>query len=74
MKCIHSCISTLTFQKNKGDGIEMKEMIVLIASIMLGVLLVNLIAGPQDGSSYSTVKSVWIQEIEARNITTEPAR
>ena len=51
----------------------MKEMIVLIASIMLGILLVNLIAGPQAESSYSAVKDVWMQEIEARNITVEPA-
>ena len=52
----------------------MKQMIVLIASIMLGAVLVSLIAGPQSSSSYNTVKNVWVQEIEARNILSEPAK
>lgn len=52
----------------------MKQMIVLIAMIMLGAILVNLIAGPEETSSYNVVKKVWSQEIEARNILTEPAK
>ena len=52
----------------------MKQMIVLFASILLGVMLVNLIAGPQPTSSYNTVKQVWQQEIEMRSVLAEPAR
>jgi len=52
----------------------LKQLIVLIASIMLGAMLCNMIAGPQPDSSYNTVKTVWLREIEARNITSEPAK
>ena len=47
----------------------MKQMIVLAATIMLGIFLYGLIAGPQEGSIYSEVKGVWQQEIEARTMT-----
>ena len=47
----------------------MKQLIVLVASIMLGIFIFGLIAGPQDGSIYSEVKGVWQQEIEARTMS-----
>ena len=47
----------------------MKQMIILAATIMLGVFLFNLIAGPDESSIYSEVKSVWQQEIDARTMT-----
>ena len=46
----------------------MKELIILIASIMLGLCLFNLIAGDQDNSIYSAVKGVWNTEIHARTL------
>ena len=46
----------------------MKELIILIASIMLGLFLFNLIAGEQDSSIYSAVKGVWNTEIQARTL------
>ena len=46
----------------------MKELIILIASIMLGVFLFNLIAGDTDRSVYSAVKGVWQTEIRARTL------
>ena len=49
--------------------IVMKQMIILAATIMLGVFLYGLIAGPQDGSIYSEVKNVWQKEIDARTMT-----
>ena len=47
----------------------MKQMIVLAATIMLGVFLYGLIAGPGEGSIYSEVKNVWQHEIDARTMT-----
>lgn len=47
----------------------MKQMIILAATIMLGVFLFGLIAGPDEGSIYSEVKNVWQQEISARTMT-----
>lgn len=46
----------------------MKELIVLIASLMLGLFLFNLIAGEQDTSIYSAVKGVWNTEIRTRTL------
>ena len=46
----------------------MKELIILIASIMLGLCLFNLIAGDSDNSIYSAVKGVWNTEIRARTL------
>ena len=43
----------------------MKELIILIASIMLGLCL---IAGEQETSIYSAVKGVWNTEIQARTL------
>ena len=47
----------------------MKQMIILAATIMLGVFLFNLIAGPDEESIYSEVKNVWQHEIGARTMT-----
>ncbi len=46
----------------------MKELIVLIASIMLGLCLFSLIAGDTDKSVYSAVKGVWQREIQVRTL------
>lgn len=48
----------------------MKQLIVMVATVMLGVFLFNLICGPQQTSVLSTVKTVWNYEIDAR--TQEP--
>ncbi len=46
----------------------MKELIILIASIMLGLCLFTLIAGEQESSVYSAVKDVWTTEIRVRTL------
>jgi len=46
----------------------MKELIILIASVMLGLCLFSLIAGDGDNSIYSAVKGVWNTEIQARTL------
>ncbi|MBO4992133.1 MAG: hypothetical protein J6E42_08270 [Firmicutes bacterium] len=48
----------------------MKQVIVMVAAILLGVHLFGLIAGPGEGSIRSTVGSLWQQEITMR--TAEP--
>ena len=45
----------------------MKDFIVLIASIMLGLAIYGLIAGDGDGSVKSTLKDVWTKEVNIRN-------
>ena len=47
----------------------MKQLIVLVSMIMLGVILFGLIAGPEDSSTYSVVKGVWESEIDARTMS-----
>jgi len=46
----------------------MKQLIVMVAAIMLGVQLFIMIAGNQDGSVFSIMREVWIKEIEVRNM------
>ncbi len=46
----------------------MKQFIVLIASLLLGLALFSLIAGPEDGSIYSTLKQVWGSELSVRTL------
>ena len=46
----------------------MKQLIVLIATITLGLFLFDLIAGRDDSSVYSTVRSVWVKEIGQRTM------
>ena len=47
---------------------EYSSIIILIASIMLGLCLFSLIAGEQETSIYSAVKGVWNTEIQARTL------
>ncbi|MGI6728144.1 MAG: hypothetical protein ACOX4P_06245 [Anaerovoracaceae bacterium] len=44
----------------------MKQLIVMIAMVVLGISIFNLIAGGDEGSIVSVVKGVWGQEIEMR--------
>lgn len=44
----------------------MKQLIVLMAMIVLGIAIFNLIAGNGEGSLLSSVKSVWSQELRER--------
>ena len=46
----------------------MKQLIVMISAIVLGLYIFNMIIGPQDGSVLSVVREVWVHEIEARNM------
>lgn len=46
----------------------MKQFIVMIAAIMLGLQIFGMIAGDQDDSIFSTMREVWVKEIEARNM------
>ncbi len=46
----------------------MKQLIVLIATIMLGLFLFGLIAGHDDASIYSAVRQVWVNEIGQRTV------
>ena len=46
----------------------MKDLIVLIAMIVLGVAIFNLIAGPDDNSIKSTLNDVWQQELQLKTI------
>lgn len=50
----------------------MKDLIILIAMILLGLFLYDLVAGPQDSSIYSAVKNVWVREAEARTMNDTP--
>ena len=47
----------------------MKQLIVLVAMILLGVILFGLIAGPEDSSTYSVVRGLWESEMEARTMS-----
>jgi len=42
----------------------MKQIIVMCAAVMLGLVICNLVAGDHQGSVISTVKSVWEKEID----------
>lgn len=44
----------------------MKQIIVLCASIMLGIFLYSMIAGPDADSVLNTAKGVWEREIEVQ--------
>ncbi len=41
----------------------MKQVIILFATIVLGIAIFEMIAGEGDVSIYSSVKDVWKQEI-----------
>jgi len=44
----------------------MKQLIILVASIMLGIFLFNLIAGSGNDSIYSSVGNYWQTVLEVR--------
>ena len=44
----------------------MKQFIVLCSTIILGITIFNMIAGPGDDTVMSTVSAVWQQGIEVR--------
>ncbi len=46
----------------------MKQLIVMTASVLLGIFLFNLIAGGGDSSVYSSVKRLWAREIEVHSM------
>ncbi len=48
----------------------MKQLIVMAATVVLGVYLFGLVAGPQEGSINSSVRQLWQEEIALR--TAEP--
>ena len=52
----------------------MKQLIIMVASIILAAAMFVMIAGPGDDSIYSTVSRAWDAEVEQRNIVTEPGR
>lgn len=47
----------------------MKQLIVMLAMIILGLAIAQLITGGQEGSVINTVKDVWQQEIQVRSGT-----
>jgi hypothetical protein len=50
----------------------MKQLIVLLAALLLGLHLFTMIAGGGEGSVASTMRQVWLQEIEARRMEDAP--
>lgn len=47
----------------------MKQLIVMLAMISLGVFIAGLITGNQEGSLINMVKNAWQQEIQLRSGT-----
>lgn len=47
----------------------MKQLIVMLAMVVLGLAIAQLVAGDQDGSVINMVKDVWQQEIQDRSGT-----
>ncbi|HPF18474.1 MAG: hypothetical protein QM215_08160 [Bacillota bacterium] len=50
----------------------MKQLIVLVAAVCLGLQLFTMIAGSGHGSVASTLRQVWLQEIEVRRLEDSP--
>ncbi len=46
----------------------MKQLIILAASVLLGVYLFGLVAGGQESSVYSSVKRLWSREISVHTL------
>ena len=44
----------------------MKQMIVMIATVILGLSIFQLVCGKQEGSVLNAMKDAWQQEIEVR--------
>lgn len=53
---------------NFQEAVLMKQFIVLIAALLLGLALFSLIAGPEEGSMYSALKQVWSSELAVRTL------
>jgi hypothetical protein len=53
---------------NFQEALLMKQFIVLIATLLLGLALFSLIAGSEDGSMYSALKQVWSSELAVRTL------
>ena len=51
----------------------MKQIIVLVASVMLGLALFGMIAG-KDNSVYSVLRKAWEKEADLRVFSDEPLR
>jgi len=51
------------------EGMVMKQFIVLCSTIILGMAIYNMIAGPGGDSVMNTVGEVWQQEIRIRTST-----
>ena len=50
----------------------MKQIIVLMTMIFLGLQLFSMIAGNDENSISQTLQRVWLQEAEARRIYDQP--
>ncbi|MBR0130308.1 MAG: hypothetical protein IJM08_03285 [Firmicutes bacterium] len=46
----------------------MKQLIILVSTIILGIFIFRMVAGPEDGSIYSSVKRLWQSEIQVRTV------
>ena len=51
----------------------MKQLIVLVASVMLGLAIFGMIAG-KENSIYSTLENAWEKEADHRVLSSAPAR
>ena len=47
----------------------MKQFIVLCSTIILGIVIYNMILGPDDGSVINMISDVWEQGVEVRTST-----
>lgn len=50
----------------------MKQLIVLLAALLLGLHIFTMVAGGGEGSVVSTMRQVWLQEIEVRRMEDVP--
>jgi hypothetical protein len=48
----------------------LKQLIVLAATVILGIYIFSLIASEKDGSIYSIVRDVWLVEVSIRDSET----
>ena len=46
----------------------MKQIIVMAATVLLGIYIFHLVAGPEDSSIYSGVRRLWQKEINVRTV------
>jgi hypothetical protein len=50
----------------------MKQLIVMVSAIMLGLYIFNLVIGRQEGSVAWVVREMWVREIDARSMDEFP--